>query len=164
MTLYELSDEFQTILNNMDEEGEPAESVLAQLDQVESQIKDKADGYVSLIKYHESIDATINDEIDRLRKRAATFANRGKWLKQRLFDAMNRMGETKIATALNTIRISKNGGELPVDIIQEKLTKEYQTEKVVVSPNREAIIADLKAGKTVPGCVLKERGTHLRIS
>lgn len=164
MTLHQLTDEFQIILNNLDEDGEPTESVVAQLQEVESMIKDKADGYVSLIKYHESYDGAIQEEIDRLRKRAASFSNKAKWLKQRLFDAMQRMGESKIVTTLHTIRISKNGGELPVEINPEQLTKKYQTEKLVVSPNREAILADLKAGKEVPGCMVKERGSHLRIS
>lgn len=154
MTLHQLSDEFQIILNNLDEDGEPTESVVAQLQEVEAMIKDKADGYVSLIKYHEAYDGAIQEEIDRLRKRAASFSNKAKWLKQRLFDAMQRMGESKIMTTLHTIRIAKNGGEqsVRIDVSLHDLDEAYQIKETVVKANTKAIRADIESGKIVPGC------------
>lgn len=166
MTLYELSDEFQSILNNLEEDGEPTEAVLAQLAEVEEAIRTKADGYVALIRHHQDIATAISAEHKRLGKRLATFTNKANWLTQRLHDAMNRMGETKITTATNTIKIVKNGGiqSVRIDVSLHDLPEPYQIKETVIKANNEAIRTDLQLGKHIPGCELMERGTHLRIS
>jgi hypothetical protein len=166
VTLFDMTAEFRQLLDAIEGvEGEPTPEVLADLERIEELIQDKADGYCSLIRHYEALFAANADEASRLTKRAEEFGRKAKWLKQRLHDALVRLGEMKVQTPMNTITVCRNGGAPPLDITipVEELPEAYRVTKTVVSPNGEAIRADLEVGLHVPGCVLRERGTHLRL-
>lgn len=165
-SLFELTGEFLRLMNDLDEieEGVPTESTLELLAQIEQDIKNKADGYCSLIRHYQSQATALDDEMARLAKRAASKTSKAKWLKDRLKAALEAIGESKIETTLNTIRIAKNGGSQPVkiEVSPEHLPEQYR--QVVYQPNKDLIREALQAGQSIPGCQLEQRGTHLRLN
>jgi hypothetical protein len=167
VTLFDMTAEYQKALELMEaaEPGEVSADAAAYLQDIEADIKAKADGYCSLIRHYEALFAANANEASRLTKRADEFGRKAKWLKQRLHDALIRLGEMKVQTPMNTITVCRNGGAPPLDITipVEELPDTYRMTKTVISPNSEAIRADLEVGLHVPGCVLRERGTHLRL-
>lgn len=165
MNLFEMTNEYRHILNEIEEcEGDPTESVIAMLEQLESDIGNKADGYCSLINHYQAYAKAAQEEAARIAKRSESFANRAKWLKDRLKAAMESLGETKIKTPYHSVTICKNGGAQPIKIEgqPENLPEEFRM--VVIKPNTDAIREALVAGQTVPGCQLEPRGNHLRIN
>lgn len=166
MNLYEMSNEYLHVLQDLEqmEDGEPTESTIALLQELERDIKNKSDGYCSLIRHYQATEKAIQEEVARLAKRAESAGNRAKWLKTRLHNAIAAIGERQLKTAFNTIAISKNGGKQPVkiDVAPEHLPENLR--KVVYQPDVDAIRSSLEAGHEVPGCTLLTRGEHLRLS
>lgn len=166
MTLFDMTAEFRQLLDVLDEcDGEPTPEALAELEAIEGDIKNKADGYCSLIRHYELIHDACAEEAYRIATRAEYARNKVNWLRQRLHDAVLRTGAKKIQTATNTISVCGNGGVTPIDITIDHadLPVEYRYSVTEWRAKSDAIRADLEAGLHVPGCVLKERGTHLRI-
>lgn len=166
MTLFDMTAEFRKLLDVLDElDGEPTPEVLADLECIEGDIRNKADGYCSLIRHYESLFTVNANEASRLAKRAEEFGRKARWLKQRLHDALTRLGLSKLSTATNTVSVCTNGGVIPLNITvaPQDLPPEYRREEVIVRANNDAIRADLEAGVHVVGCGLGERGTHLRL-
>lgn len=165
MNLFELSNEYRHLLMELEEtDDEPTESVIAQLQAAEGDIHNKADGYCSLIGHYHAAQKAVEEEIERLQKRANHFSKRSTWLKDRLRAALEFLGETKIKTALNTISICQNGGAQPLTIQVRPEDLPEQFRKVAYEPNRDAIRRALKDGQFIPGCQLMERNSHLRIT
>ena len=164
MTLFDMTEEFSALLAGIEAE-EPSLETLDAMAKIEANIKTKADGYCSLIRHYEAMFTANALEAERLAKRASDFKRKQEWLKFRLHDALVRLGELKIQTATNTITVCKNGGKTPIDIAvaAESLPEVFQSKTTVIKPNSEAIREALEQGHPVPGCSLKEHGTHLRI-
>lgn len=84
-------------------------------------------------------------------------------LKDRLKEAMEACGRTKIDTARFRLSVAGNGGKQPLEVTAtvEELGPDYTSTFVEVDNTK--IRAALEAGKVVPGCTLLPRGTGLRI-
>lgn len=167
MTLYDMAAEFRQVLDDLEQQegAEPTESTLALLAEIEADIKNKADGYCSLIKHYESVSKAINAEVERLQHRQCRNAARAEWLQGRLKLALEAIGEKKIETPLNTIAIVGNGGMKPVTVQcrPEDLPEPYRKTVTTIQPNKDAIRKALEAGQFIPGCLLLERGNRLTI-
>jgi hypothetical protein len=165
MTLFDLTAEFQAILHKLDDADAGDPEAVAELERIEADIRNKADGYCALIRHYEAAAKTCHEEADRIEYRADGFNSKATWLKQRLHDALLRLGETRLQTPTNTVTVCRNGGAEPVkvDVPVEELPGDYQKTEYVCRPDIDAIRNALRAGLHVPGCRLEERGTHLRM-
>jgi hypothetical protein len=165
MTLFDLTAEFQALLARLDDAEPGDDGAVAELERIEADIRNKADGYCSLIRHYQELAKACAHEAERLGDRACEFGAKAHWLKQRLHDALLRLGETRLQTPTNTVTVCRNGGAEPVrvDVPVGELPEPYRKLEYVFKPNVDAIRADLKAGLHVPGCRLEERGTHLRL-
>jgi hypothetical protein len=165
MTLFDLTAEFQALLARLDDAEPGDDGAVAELERIEADIRNKADGYCSLIRHYQELAKACAHEAERLGDRACEFGAKAHWLKQRLHDALLRLGETKLQTPANTVTVCRNGGAEPVkvDVDPETLPDEYVYHEIKHKPDVDRIRADLKAGLHVPGCRLEERGTHLRL-
>lgn len=166
MNLYGLSGEYLRVIDELDamEGDEPTESTIAMMEEIESNIKTKVDGYCSLIRHYQTVSTALEDELKRIDARRQAAANRAKWLKTRLLAAITAMGERQLKTTLNTVTIAKNGGKQPIQINTrpEELPEELRV--VSYQPDTDAIRIRLEAGHEVPGCTLLTRGEHLRLA
>lgn len=159
-TLYELTNEFQQLLD-MIEQGEYDEQVLADtLEGIGGEIEIKADGYAKVIKEIEGNISVIKAEIDRLSTKKSCLDNSVKKLKDSLEASMKATGKVKFKTDLFSFNIAKNGGKQPLDIYDE-VPEEYSVTKL--EPDKEKIRQALESGQPLSFAILQERGESLKI-
>lgn len=158
--LYELTNNYETVLNMIYDEDVDEQMILDTLESIEGEIEDKADNYAKIIKELEARQKARKEEAKRLTESAKTFGNRANSLKQNLFNAMKTTGKTKFATDLFSFNIAKNGGEQALTIDGD-VPEEYT--KTIVENDTDKIRADLKNGKELPFAHLEPRGESLRI-
>lgn len=158
--LYQLTNNYETVLNMLYDEDIDEQMILDTLEGIEGEIEDKADGYAKIIKELEVRRDARKAEAKRLTDSAKVFENRVNTLKQNLFNAMKQTGKTKFATDLFTFNIAKNGGKQPLTIDGD-VPDEYK--KIIKENDNEKIRADLEAGKELPFAHLEPRGESLRI-
>lgn len=145
-TLNELTSEMLDILHQIDVEaesggGEISPELEERLQAIESELPTKIDGYVYVIRELLAYSDECKHESQRLAARAKAWDNKATWLKGRILNTMQAIGETKIKTARNTVSVCKNGGALslilPED--QSQIPDAYLTSKTVIEPDREKI-------------------------
>lgn len=170
-TLNELTSEMLDILHQIDVEaesgaGEISPDLEERLQAIESELPTKIDGYVYVIRELMAYAAECKLESQRLAARARAWDNKATWLKGRILNTMQAIGETKIKTARNTVSVCKNGGALSLRLPDriDDIPVEYLTSKTVIEANRELIREKLDAGEVLEFASLAERGVHLKIS
>ena len=158
--LYQLTNNYETVLNMLYDEDVDEQMILDTLEGIEGEIEDKADGYAKIIRELEAMRDARKEEMYRQQEGARVLDNKIKLLKQNLFNAMKQTGKTKFATDLFTFNIAKNGGKQPLTIDGD-VPEEYK--KIIKENDNEKIRADLEAGKELPFAHLEPRGESLRI-
>ena len=146
MTLYELTGQWQQLLE-WAEDGEVDEQTLTDtLESLEGEIEDKADGYAKVLQQLKADSEAIRAEVDRLTERKRTIESRILRLKESLMTAMQTTGKTKIQTQLFRFHIAKNPEAVVLDKGIEAIPDEY-----IIQPapqiDKKAIRAALIAGK-----------------
>ena len=159
-TLYELTNEFQQLLDLI-EQGEYDEQLLADtLEGLDGEIEVKADGYAKVIKEIEGSVSTIKAEIDRLGAKKSALDSSVKRLKEILETSMRATNKTKFKTDLFCFNIAKNGGKQSLDIHDEVPVEYCKTE---IKPDNDLIRKALESGERLSFAILQERGESLRI-
>lgn len=163
MTLYELTNDYQNLLE-MAEDPDIDPVVLADtMEAIEGEIEIKADGYARIIRQMEADAAALKAEADRITNRRRVIENNIRTMKNRLEDAMIATGKVKFKTELFSFGIQKNPARVVLDEQYiENLPEEYliaQDPKVDTAKIKE----DLKAGKDLHGIAHLEQDSSLRI-
>jgi Gp157 protein len=151
----------------------------------------KADNIVLYLRSCEYHEKALQREIELLQHRREAIQQRQKQLKELVLSVMQIRDKKQFKGASHTLRRQGNGGQQPVDVVQPELVPSH-FQRVTVTLNREhwgravgvlsehdfniecareyhepdltAIREALELGRGVPGCVLKERGEHLRMT
>ena len=158
--LYQLTNNYETVLNMIYDEEIDEEMILDTLESIEGEIEDKADGYAKIIKELEAKRDARKLEAKRLTDSAKGFENRINTLKLNLFNSMKQTGKTKFATELFSFNIAKNGGKQALTIDGE-VPVEYT--KTVIENDTDKIRQALEEGQELPFAHLEPRGESLRI-
>ena len=158
--LYQLTNDYETVLNMLYDEDTDEQMVLDTLESLEGDIEDKADGYAKIIKELEEKANARKQEAKRLTTNAKVFENRINTLKQNLFNAMKQTGKTKFTTDLFSFNIAKNGGKQALTIDGD-VPKEYT--KTKIENDVDKIRKALEDGQELPFAHLEPRGESLRI-
>ena len=158
--LYELTSNYETVLNMLYDEEIDEQAILDTLEAIEGEIEDKADGYAKIIKELEAKQNARKEEAKRLTESAKTFENRVKALKSNLFNSMKATGKTTFTTDLFSFNIAKNGGKQSLTIDGE-VPQEYT--KTVIENDTDKIRQALEEGIELPFAHLEPRGESLRI-
>ena len=160
MNIYELTGNYEHLLNMLYDKDVDEQAILDTLESIEGDIEDKADGYAKIIKELEAQSKARKEEAKRLTESAQTIDNRIKMLKSNLFNCMKITGKTKFTTNLFSFNIVKNGGKLPLTIDGE-VPKEYT--KTVIENDTSKIRQALENGENLPFAHLEPRGERLSI-
>ena len=158
--LYELTNNYETVLNMLYEEDVDEQMILDTLEGIEGEIEDKADGYAKIIRELEAIRDARKEEMYRQQEGARVLDNRIKLLKQNLFNTMKQTGKTKFVTDLFSFNIAKNGGKQSLTIDGD-VPEEYT--KIVVENDTDKIRQALENGENLLFAHLEPRGESLRI-
>lgn len=162
-SLYNLTHDYQTVLDMIYDEAHDEQAVIDTLDSIEGAIEDKAEGYCKIIKQLEADAQAIKEEEMRLRERRIVYENRKERLKQNLFDTMKATGIPKIKTTLFNVGIQKNGGKrrLVLDIEAGMLPAYYR--EVEYKVNNDRLRESLGDAEKNEWCHLEEQTESLRI-
>lgn len=147
MTLYELTAEYQQLLDLAEDPDIPEEALADSLEALGMDIEDKADGYAKVIAQLNADASALKAEIDRLTARKRTIERNVDRMKDSLKTAMILTGKTKFKTDLFSFGIQKNPPKVVIDD-PSRIYPEYlieQDPKVDTMAIRNALKDDAEA-------------------
>ena len=163
-TLYELTDQYQSIMNMLYDGETDEQLVMDTLESIDGEIEDKADNYAKIIRMMLADAEILKDEETRLYARRKSLEMRAQRMKDNLQANLEFIGKTKFKTALFSFSVAKNGGKQPLEITENlgEIPGKYLIPQPPV-PDKEAI-RQLLAEKEVDWAHLAPYGKHLNIS
>lgn len=173
MTLFEISADLRALeelLTDIDGEitdDAAGEAIEQWFDELGEARDTKIDNYCNLIAELTARSEARAAEAARISRLADVDNNAATRLKNALKAFMDIHGLAKLETPFHKLTVAKNGGKAPLIIPDEwrddAVNAPEAYHRTFIKLDTEAIRADLEAGQAVEGCVIGERGTHLRI-
>lgn len=150
MNLYELTEQYQTVLE-MAREGGEGFDYEAMLNGMEGAISDKLDGYCKVIKTLEAEAEAVKAESLRLSQRKTVLENQVTRMKEAMKTGMIRLDMDKHKSTLFTVSITKPRQRVEVTNIDAVPSELLKVKKEV---DKTAAMELLKSGQTVHGVSL----------
>ena len=168
-SLFALTEDFEQLeilLDRLDDEGanaiEETSRLLEWMNQLSNERAEKIDAYCWIIKRLDSERDTARKIAEEFRQKAHAREAKIDMLKSMMFDHMKRLNHIKLFGKAFTVAIQKNGGSIPVMILDENEVPDQYCH-IVREPIKTNIRIAIEQGVNVPGAVLGERGESLRI-
>lgn len=157
MKLYQIANEYESLLDqtfNL-ETGEVNENILARLDEVKTDVKEKGIAVTSYIKNIEAEEMAIDAAIANMEVRRNQLIKKSKSLINYLQSNMERCGVSEISCPYFVIKLKKC--PISVDILDENvIPDDYKKRKEVISIDKLKIKEELNNGVVIPGVTLKQ--------
>lgn len=151
-SLFEIRSNIEKVINNgfiVDEETGEIIFDEENLEILFRNLTDKVEGCAQVIKQYEAFASSIRDEEKKLAERRRAYENRAERLKQYILDNI-----TENAIETPRCRVTTRNNQRVEVIDEDALPVEYIREKTTREVDKNAIKADIKAGKSVPGATL----------
>lgn len=151
-TLYELTGEFEALMQMAEEQGLTQKDIEDTLEGIEYEIEEKAESYARVIRSLEEDANGLGNEIKRLTDKKNTINNNIRSMKKNLEKTMVETGKRKFKTKLFSFRIQANPPSAKIED-EAKLPETYliqQPPKI----DKKSLLKDLKNGKEVEGAKL----------
>ena len=162
-SLYDLSENWQTIFALLQDEDVDAGSVIDSLERIEGELRDKVEHMARIIRMFELDAADCKAEASRLAARARTSENRAIWMKQAILHMMKATGQPQLKTKMFSFSIAPTPEAVHITDIDAAWNAGYIKEKRDESMlDKTAIKEALQRGEQVPGAELV-RGECLRM-
>lgn len=162
LTLYQLADDYRTLMDlAADPEADDA-SFSAALDAIQDDFKAKGVAVAQVARNLESAAAQMDEAIKTMRRRMEAVGKRADQIRGYLKSQMEAVGITKIESPYFAISIRKNPPKLWVDtdaLIPGDLLRHIPERW---EPDKPLIAAAIKDGQSIDGCRL-EQSTRLEI-
>lgn len=159
MKLYEISNEYQAILNTVNEDGEITDESVKFLDELQDDFELKAISVASYIKNIEAEEKAISDAIEQMKKRKESLARKVVSLTDYLQYNLQTLSITEIKSS-PFFKIRLKQCPISVDVFDESLVpQEYRREKVTVTTSIDKIKLKevLSEGVEVPGVAIQRK-------
>jgi len=157
MNLYNIANEYQSLLDQTfdHETGELNEVVLAKLDEVQADVKEKGIAIASFIKNIEADRDAIEIAKKNMAEREARLNRRVAYMTDYLQSNMERCGISEIACPYFVVKLKKC--PLSVNVLDEDaIPSEYKKMKTTFSVDKIKLKEEILAGVIVPGVELKQ--------
>lgn len=152
--LRELNNEFLMLAEML--EDDPSSEVLKDtLEGLAGELEVKYEGYCTVLSALNDKADSIKHEITRLSERKIMAENAADRLKKALYLSMQATGKRRIEGNIYTMSIKKTAPQLDEVPDWGNLPKEYLVEQEP-KVDRRGLLADVKAGKNVPGVTLRQ--------
>lgn len=163
MNIYDLTADFLMLQEMLEDPESDADQIKALMDELNTDIEKKADGYAKTIRNLEGNLAAVKTEQQKLTEKKNLLESGIKRLKDDLQAVMTATGKRKFKTDLFSFNIQRNGGADPV--VVDVPTEELPDDLVIVSekPDLKAIAAYIKETGDITFAHFGERGESLRI-
>jgi hypothetical protein len=154
--LYDLTEQYNDLLDLL-EASEDREALQAMLDGLGDAFDSKVESIVKLIRSKAAERDAIDEEAERLRKRAGKIDREVEWLQSYIQREMERLGKEKVKSSL--FNISMANCPPAVNILNElDIPDEYLvTKPAVTSLDKRLILEMLKNGVEIPGAEIIQR-------
>ena len=151
--LYELTQNYNNLLELVDNPDVPTEMLEESLNSIDDEIDTKAENIAKVIKSIESDIAGLKGEEKRLADRRKSLEGRIDNLKEYVEGSMRAVGKEKIRGKVFTLGIQRNAPS--VDVIDEDVIPEqyFITKKEL---SKKDVLVALKKGEEVPGAAIKQ--------
>lgn len=152
--LYQISEDYQKIMDMIDESGEFNPEQLEMLGQVESDIEKKCESIVYITKNLDHMIEGVQKRICELEKREGKLVKQLSWLKNYLLNNLITLEKQELKTEEFDIKVRENKYALDIhstDLIEDKYVKTTVNKTI----DKRLIIEDLKKGIEVPGAEFK---------
>lgn len=159
-TLFELTNEFSELYSMLTDPEADLQCVNDTLDAVKGEIEVKASGYVAVLQQMEMEQQKAEELAKAFKAKADIRKNSIKRLKDAMKWAMLEMKTDKIDAGDFTIKLQKNGGKQPLQIIGE-VPDNYK--RIVYEDDKELIRKHLEDGEVLSFARLMPRGEHISI-
>lgn len=152
-SLYQIESQYINLVSEIEEiEGEITEEQIEALKITEGELQSKSIAYLSVISTREAENIQIDAELKRLQSINKANNNVIDRLKTNLLDAVNIFGAFEVGLSKFGIRKSKK-----LQVLDEsKISSEYMSRKLTVTPNKAEITKAIKNGVFVDGVELVE--------
>ena len=159
MRLYEITNEFQNVFNQVNEDGELSDDLITNLDVLKIDFENKAVAVASYIKNIEAEEAAIGQAIDDMRARKAKLTKQVESLSDYLQYNLQKLSITEIKTC-PYFKIRLKQCPPSIDVFDEKaIPPEYWREKVTTTTSVDKIKLKevLSEGVDVPGASIQRK-------
>lgn len=161
-TLYELTAEYQKLLDIALESDEIDDETFEYIQKLDGAIEKKIENIACVIKELENNTGVVNNEIDRLSERAARYYKNLKALKSYVVNTMEQVGKKKIETPTMTLGVRKSEStEIDNEFIEEAKEKNlYKLMRIVperVEADKTAIKEYIKQGNKLEHAKIVEK-------
>lgn len=161
-TLYELTAEYQKLLDIALESDEIDDETFEHIQKIDGAIEKKIENIACVIKELENNTGIVNNEIDRLSERATRYYKNLKVLKSYVVNTMEQVGKKKIETPTMTVGVRKSEStEIDNEFIEEAKEKNlYKLMRIVperVEADKTAIKEYIKQGNKLEHAKIVEK-------
>lgn len=161
-TLYELTAEYQKLLDIALESDEIDDETFEHIQKIDGAIEKKIENIACVIKELENNTGIVNNEIDRLSERATRYYKNLKTLKAYVVNTMEQVGKKKIETPTMTLGVRKSEStEIDNEFIEEAKEKNlYKLMRIVperVEADKTAIKEYIKQGNKLEHAKIVEK-------
>lgn len=160
MTLYNLTSEYEYLLQLMEDPDTDPEVLTDTLEAVQGEMEVKLESYGVVLKELESEKAKWEAERNRADSYVKSLDSNITRMKTAIMDAIRATGDNKFKTDHFKFSIAKNGGLQPL-----KITGAVSDSFIILrpEPDTRAIRQALEEGFELPFAHLEERGVHLNV-
>lgn len=152
--LYDLTQQYQELLNIMTEYDEEHEGFRDTLEAIEDALEDKLNATAIIVKTLDAQAKALKEEEARLAKRRKALENNAARLKDYAQDALERTGKVKVVGQQFTLRLQNNPPS--VRFLDEKAIPAHYLVEQMPTIDKKAILADLKNNIAVEGAELQQ--------
>jgi len=159
--LFEISTQYQALMDEIAQCDELSAEQLQALESVDDSLQEKAKAVGAFIKNMEADYFAINDAIKTMEERARKINTKIENLKQYLKDNLEKCDIKEVKSPFFDIRIKSNPASV---IVQDEalVPEQYYKEKVMRSLDKALLSQELKNNVLIPGVML-ERRTRIEI-
>ena len=157
MKLYEITNEYENIFNQINEDGEIGEDLLSKIDSVTLDFQEKAISVACYIKNLEAEEKAISDAMKDMAKRKDVLTKQAQYLSDYLQYNLQKLSINEIKSSpYFKIRIKQCPPSVEV-VDESQIPKEYFREKVTFSVDKIRLKEVLSEGVEVTGATLQRK-------
>lgn len=151
--LYELTAEFKAVADRLEEMELDAVTIRDTLDGYSTDFDNKVVAIASLIRNIESTAVAIKEAEDQMATRRKALDNRAAWLREYVINNMKAIGKESVDCPFFSVKVRTNR---PSVIVADDayIPIAYRVEKMVVTPDKKALLKALESGEKLEGVSL----------
>lgn len=159
MRLYEITNQFENVFNQLDENGELSQEMMESLDSLKDDFENKAISVACYIKNIEAEEAAIEHAIDDMKVRKAKLTKKAESLSDYLQCNLQKLSINEIKSS-PYFKIKLKQCPPSVDVFDEKaIPPEFWREKVTTTTSVDKIKLKevMSEGVEVPGATIQRK-------